>query len=212
LRQADTLLEGAAEAESVSLFAHGGDAEGDVFVERDAEFLGAFYYVFAADAAGEGFVFHSFLDRAGFEIEDAFGGTDVSAGGEKAGEFVAGEKRVLESSLAGNTGVFRMGENGADEFFVVAVLAKYFGAFGGMLTVGCVVVVGPALVIEVVEESGEAPVVFVRTIFAGVGPDAGFDGKHVFAEAFRLGVFAQKLPGIFAGRHWFSPLRLDMGI
>ena len=96
-----TVLDRAAEAEGISLFAHGGDAEGDVFVERDAEFLDAFDYVFAADAAGKGFVFHSFFDRADFKIEDAFGRTDVSAGGEKAGKFVAGEQRVLESSLAG---------------------------------------------------------------------------------------------------------------
>jgi hypothetical protein len=34
----------------------------------------------------------------------------------------------------------------------------------------------------------------------------------VFAEAFGLCVFAEKLPGIFARRHLFSPSRFDMGI
>jgi hypothetical protein len=63
-----------------------------------------------------------------------------------------------------------------------------------------------------VKESGEAPEVFVRTIFAGIGADAGFDGEHVFAEAFGLGVLAEEFPGIFAGRHLFSPSRFDMGI
>ena len=67
-----------------------------MLVERDAEFLSAFDHLFAADAAGEGFVFHALLYGTDFEVEDALGGADVGAGGQKAGEFVAGKERVFE--------------------------------------------------------------------------------------------------------------------
>ena len=196
-------LERAAEAESVGFFAHGGDAEADVIVERDAEFFSALDDVFATDASGEGFVFHAFFYRADFEIEDAFGRTDVGAGGEKAGKLVAREQRVLQRSLARNAGIFRVGKNGADELFAVAVLAEDFGAFGGMLTVRRVIVVGPALVVEVVEEGGEAPEIFVGAVFSGVGANAGFDGEGMFLQAFALGVFAEQIPGVVSIRHLF---------
>src|SRR5271167_1448545 len=111
---AEWRLEGAAEAQGVGLFAHGGDAETDVIVERDAELLGALDDVFAADATGERFVFHALLHGAGFEVEDAFRGADVGAGGEEAGEFVTGEEGMLEGRLTGYTRVVRMREDCAD--------------------------------------------------------------------------------------------------
>jgi hypothetical protein len=64
--------QGAAEAELVGLGAEGFDAEGDVVVQGDIEFGGAFDYVVATDAAGEGFIFEALFDGADFEVEDAF--------------------------------------------------------------------------------------------------------------------------------------------
>ena len=194
-------LEGAAEAEGVGLFAHGGDAEGDVLVERDVEFFGALAHVFAADGAGEGFVLHALFNRANFQVEDAFGGTNVSAGSEKAGEFVAGEKGVFEMRFASDAGVIGVGKDGANQFGGIAMFAEDFGAFGGMLTVGRVVIVGPALVIEVVEKRGERPELFVGAEFTGISADTGFDRKHVFAEGFGLGVFAEESPGVVTSWH-----------
>ncbi len=70
-----------------------------------------------------------------------------------------------------------------------------------MLAIGGVVGVGPALIVEVVEERGQAPGVFVGSILAGVSADTRFDGEHVLAEAFGLGEFADDLPGVFARGH-----------
>jgi hypothetical protein len=174
-------LEGAAEAEGVGLFAHGGDAEGDVLVERDVQFLGTLEHVFAADGAGEGFVLHALFDGADFQVQDAFGGTNISAGGEKPGELVASEEGVFELGFASDASVIGVGEDGANEFGGIAVFAEDFGAFRGMLTIGRVVIVGPAFVVEVVQERGEGPEVLVGAEFAGIGADAGFDSEHVFA-------------------------------
>jgi hypothetical protein len=92
-------------------------------------------------------------------------------------------------------------EDGADDFLGVAALAEDFCAFGGMLLVGRVFAVRPALVVEVMQQRRDAPELFVSAGFAGVGADAGFDGEHVFAQAFGSGVFAEKFPGVIACRH-----------
>lgn len=173
-------LEASAQAESVGLLAHRGDAKGDVLIERDAEFFSAFHNVLATHTAGESLIFHALSHGANFEIENALRRTNIGAGCEKTGEFVTSEKRVLERSLPRDAGVIGVRENGADEFFAVAVFAKDFGAFGGVFAVGRVVVVGPAFVVEIVQESGEAPEIFIGAVFAGVGADTGFDGEHVF--------------------------------
>ena len=65
-------MQRSAKAESVGLAAHGFYAEGDVFFERDTYFFGALDDVFTADAAGERFILHALLHRAGFQIENTF--------------------------------------------------------------------------------------------------------------------------------------------
>ena len=62
----------AAEAEGVGVLAHGGDAERDVFFERDAEFCGAVADVIARDSFGEGLVLQFLFHRFHFEIKNAF--------------------------------------------------------------------------------------------------------------------------------------------
>ena len=72
------------------------DTEGDVFFQGNAEFFGAFVYIVAGDAAGEGFVFQFFLHRGGFDFVNAFAGLDQGASGKEAGQFVAGEECVVK--------------------------------------------------------------------------------------------------------------------
>jgi hypothetical protein len=181
--------------------AEGGDAEADVLFEGDAQLFGAFADVVAVDAFGEGFVFETAFDGIHFQIEDAFRGANVGAGGEKAGKFVAGEEGVLEGGLAGHVAIVGVREDGADNFLGVALLAKDFSAFGGMLFVGGVRFVGPTLIVKVVEQSGDAPELFVGAVLAGVSSDASLNGQHVLAETFGWRVLAQELPGVFACRH-----------
>src|ERR1700687_882627 len=196
--------DGAAEAEGVGVFAKGGDAEGDVLFERDAQLSGAFADVVAADAFGEGLVFHAALHGIYFQIEDAFRGANVGAGGEKASQFIAGEEGALEQGLARHIAVVCVREDGADDFLGVTTLAKDFGAFGGVVLFRSVGFVWPALVVEVVQQGGDAPELFIGDVLAGIGADAGFHGQHVLAEALGLRVFAQQLPGVFACGHGLS--------
>ena len=171
-----------------------------MFLKRDAEFGGPVAYVIAIDAAGEGFVLEAFFDGVDFEIEDAFGRANVGARDEKTGEFIACEQSVLERSLPRNVAVVGVRKNGADEFCRVAPFAKNSSALGGMFLVRGVSGVGKFLVVEVVEQRGESPKVFIGARFFGVGANAGFDGEHVFAQRFGLREFADEFPGVFAGR------------
>ena len=59
-------------------------------------------------------------------------------------------------------------------------------AFGGVM-----LLIGPALVIEIVQERGEAPEIFIGGGFAGVGAHAGFYGESVLAQILIGGVFAE---------------------
>ena len=113
-----------------------------MFFERDANFFGAFDDIFAANAASERFVLHAFLHGTGFQIQNTFRWSHIRAGGNEAGEFVAGEQRFLQRRIAGDAGVIGVGKNGADNFFGVVALAKNFCAFGWMFAVGGVVVLG----------------------------------------------------------------------
>src|SRR2546429_2429497 len=107
-------------------------------------------------------------------------------------------RRPPRSTLFPYTTLFRshvaiigVGEDGADNLIRVALLAQDLCALRGMALVGRVLVVGPAFVVEVVEQRGQAPGVLVGTAFAGVGANAGFHGEHVLAERFRLRVFTE---------------------
>ena len=79
-----------AESERISRFAHGGDAEGDVFFDGHAQFFRAFANVVAIYAARESFVLKFAFYRIGLDLEDALARFDEGARGEEACEFVAG--------------------------------------------------------------------------------------------------------------------------
>ena len=98
-----------------------------------------------------------------------------------------------------------MRKNGADDFVGVAETLQDSRAFGGMFFVGGVIVVGTAFVVEIVEERGDAPGFFVGAVFLCVSADTGFDGKHVFAEAFGLRVFAELVSRRLRVWHFFTP-------
>jgi hypothetical protein len=52
---------------------------------------------FAVNAAGEGVVFHFFLDRPGLDLGQRFSRLDQGAGGDEAGQFVTGEQGFFQA-------------------------------------------------------------------------------------------------------------------
>lgn len=137
------------------------DAERDVVVERDAEFLSAVVDVVATDAARERFIFELFLHGRGFHLVDALGGFDERASGEEAGELVAGKEGVVERRNACHAGVAGVAEDCVNDFFGVSALAENLRAFKGVLFRRVMFRVGPAFVVEIVKQAGQAPGVFI---------------------------------------------------
>ena len=121
-----------------------------------------------------------------------------ATGGDESGEFVAGEESFFHGRVAGDAAVLGVRHDGAADFVGVSALFQNFVAFVGMLFEA-----GPALVVEVVNESDDAPEIFVfgRAVaeFAGAGAHAGFDGQRVLAQAFGLGELGQELPRLLLG-------------
>src|ERR1700733_3157045 len=63
----------------------------------------------------------------------------------------------------------------------------------------------PAFIVEIVQQRGDAPEIFVCAQFACDPPPAGLYGQRMFAKAFTLRVLAQKLPRLVPIWH-FSPV------
>ena len=80
---------------------------------------------------------------------DGLCGLDEGAGGEEAGELVAGEEGLSRWVVGRDAGVVGVGEDGVEDFFGPAVIAEVGDADEGVLGGG-----GVALVVEVVEEAG----------------------------------------------------------
>src|SRR5262245_37422871 len=64
--------------------------------------------------------------------------------------------------------------------------------------------IGPALVVEIVQQADDAPALLVLAELAGISPHRRLDGDHVFLEAFALGVFREQLPCVVA-IHFSAP-------
>src|SRR5262249_27450777 len=187
--------------ERVGFPTHGFDAESDVFFKWDTEFFRAFDHVLPVYSPREGFVLHAILYRTCFQIQNAFRWTNVRARSDEARKFITRKKRFFERGIARHASVVRMGKNRANNFFRIAFLPQDLGAFRRMAAVGCVLMIGPALVVKIVQEGGDAPVVFVRASLESIGTDARFNGEHMFAQGIRLRVFTEQRPSFFTSGH-----------
>src|SRR5437588_10555436 len=98
-----------------------------------------------------------------------------------------------------------MREDRADNLLRVAHFAQNLCAFRRMPLIGGVLVIGPALVVELVPQRGEAPNFFIGAGFARISAHTHLDREHMFTQALRSGVLAQQLPGVLASRHAALP-------
>jgi len=85
--------------EGVGLAAHGFDAEGDMFFERDADFFGALMTSSRLTRARTLWSFMRFFTEAGFQVQNTFRWPHIRASGNEAGEFIAGE-HVFSSGVS----------------------------------------------------------------------------------------------------------------
>ena len=120
-----------------------------------------------------------FLTELGIHLRQRLVGLDQRGGGDESGKLVAGEQRFLQQALARNSAVAGVRQDRAANLFGHAALFQDLAALEGMVLGG-----GIFFVIEVVDEADEAPEFFVLAELAGVGAEAGFHRKSVFAKTF----------------------------
>src|ERR1700730_2945888 len=65
-----------------------------------------------------------------------------------------------------------------------------------------VLLIGPALVVEIVQQRGQSPEFLIGSGFPGISAHTGLNGQGMFAQAFVLGEFAEQGPSLISGwRH-----------
>src|ERR1039458_8997518 len=172
------------------------DAEVHVLFQRHAQLLRALDNVLPADAARERLVLHLFLDRHHVHLEDTAGGLDVGYGGDKSGQFVAGVEHFLECGDARHAAVVGVREDGAPRFFIDAAFGQ-----NGLAEHGMVGRLRVDLPIEIVQQGGDAPLVFVLAQLLRVSDHAGLYRQRVFAQSCGPGEFADDIPSLFTSQH-----------
>ena len=113
--------------------------------------------------------------------------TNAAVAVDEAGQFVAGIKGLVEQMGARIVGqIVGMRADRVDYFLGIAR-----GAQDGRALQRMIGGIGPALVIEIVQEADDAPGFFIGAMFFGVGAHGDFDRLHVAHQAGVLDVFVQ---------------------
>ena len=171
----------------------------DAARHANAEELGAKRHVLALHRAGEPFVLHLFDRAPGFNFRNGLARLDERAGGEEAGELVAGEQGAVQVALRFHAGVVGVGEDGVEHLLRPAMLAQvgdtYEGVFRGR---------GVLFVVEVVQKAGSGVQVGggfgIGAGPSGLAPAIGLaakgDAESVFAEAFAFGPLLHEGEGL----------------
>src|SRR4051794_3802320 len=136
-------------------------------------------------AGREGRLLELLLDRLRLEPLEP-GRPNEPARVDEPGELVAREERLLQQRLARDGEMLRVGENRHDQHLWVALLAEDRRPILRML-----VERGMDLVVEVVQERGAAPQLFVLAEVAGVPARRRLDGERMAEQRLALGVASQ---------------------
>ena len=158
-----------------------------MFVEGHAEIDRAVCDVLAMDRRREREVLQFLFDAGGSQSLQARW-SDQSTRGEEPAQFVAGIQRLVEprDTRASVAEIVRVRLDRIDH--VVGITAFLQDRRPLERMVGRI---GPALIIEVMEQPDGPPFLFVLTKLAGIRAASRFDREHVLDEAFAVGVFTQ---------------------
>src|SRR6266853_6547263 len=107
-------------------------------------------------------------------------------------------------SLARNVAIVGMRNDRADQLVRISTLAKNFRTSRRVLSGRAMRIVGPAFVVEIMQQCGQSPEFFIGAGPARIGAHTCFDGQCMLAQIFVLCVFAEQSPGVVSS--WHGPL------
>src|SRR5207245_6500155 len=139
-------------------------------------------------AGREGRLLELLLDRLRLETLEP-GGTYERAGVHEPAQLVAREQRLLQLCVPREPEMLGMREHGLDDLLGIALLAQDRGTVLRMLVERRV-----HLVVEVVQERGHAPELFVLAELSRVGGGRSLDGERVTQQRLALRVAREGLP------------------
>src|ERR1700680_1034066 len=108
---------------------------------------------------------------------------------------------MLKRRLPRHVAVIRVRKDRPHNLLGVASLAQNLGAFCRMLLILRMSLVGPALIVEIVQQRRKSPSLFISALLPGISANASFHRQHMLAQTLRLRVLAKQFPGIIARRH-----------
>ena len=152
--------------------------------------------VVALHRAGERLVLHPLDHRRGLEIEHALRRPHERRRGDEARPSRRRRTASSRAGLARHAGVVGVRQDRARHPLRIALLAQDLDAAERMVRR-----VGPALVVEVVEQRDDAPVLLVLAPQPRVAAHRGLDRQRVLPQALALRVFRQQRPGGVARQH-----------
>src|SRR6202030_3800184 len=95
-----------------------------------------------------------------------------------------------------------MGEDRVQHLLGIPALPQDFGAGRWMAFARVVLLIGPALVVEIVQQRGQSPEFLIGPGCPGISAHTGLNGQGMFAQTSVLGEFAEQGPSLISGwRH-----------
>src|SRR4051794_23824112 len=166
-----------------------GDHVRDVLVQLDSELLGALVDLVAVHPRGERRLLELLLHGLRLEALQP-GRPDEPAGVDEAAQLVAREERLLEQRVARHCEMLRVGEDGLDDLLRITLLAEDRRAVLRVLVEGRM-----DLVVEVMEQGGDAPELLVLVELARVEARRSLDREGMAKQRLALRVARQRVPG-----------------
>src|SRR5688572_1651941 len=126
-------------------------------VEVDPELFGAAHDILSVDTTRERFVFHLLSDGPRVHLVNAARRPHECGGRDESRELVDGEQRFRHTRRARDPRVRRVAEDRLEDVVGPAALAEYAHALTRMAHGRRVLLIWPALVVEVVHQAGKPP-------------------------------------------------------
>src|SRR5690606_22693869 len=169
--------------------AQGIDDHLDVVVQVHPQLGGAPDKLVAVHAFRERFIFHLLLNGLDFHFVNALVGTHQSHRHHEAGHLIHRVQRLGHQVAPLEVEVIRVALDGVNDVLGVAQLLQDGGTLQRVVRR-----VRPALVVKIVQQTGDPPPLLVFAEAPGIGPHGRLPRQSMAQQAFALGVLGQELP------------------
>jgi hypothetical protein len=177
---------------------HGLKHDLNMFVECNAEIFSGMCDFVPVNRRCERFVFPFLLDRLQFDVGQLLGRSDQRHGNDESSQFIDGVESFLQLCFRSATGYLRrVGKNALHNGFIDLAFPQDPGSDGGVAFHGDVRV---PFIIEIVQQTYNAPQILIFGKSSRVRPHRAFNREHMPPKRVALSVFSNQLPSRVSSR------------